>query len=86
MLHRKHRGKIVTCNVYGMLTQVQSMDGQEEEIWRFESDTNSDTMMNYSLFQALDNLSMEGWNLVIQYKLGFILRKQIRRHVPEASL
>jgi hypothetical protein len=62
------------------------MDGLEEEIWRFESNTNADTMTNYSLTQALDNLSMEGWDLVIQYKLGFILRKQIRRHVPEASL
>jgi hypothetical protein len=86
MLHRKHRGKIVTCYEYGMLTQVRGLVEAEEETWKFESNTNEDLMVNYSLFQALDNLSMEGWDLVIKHELGFILRKQIKRHVPEPSL
>lgn len=86
MLHRKHRGKIVTCYEYGVLSPVQKLVELDEETWAFKSNTNDDLMMNYTLLQALDSLSVEGWDLVIPYELGFILRKQIRRHVPEAHL
>ncbi|UQZ36524.1 hypothetical protein C2I18_25110 [Paenibacillus sp. PK3_47] len=86
MLQRKHRGKMVTCYVYGKLFPVRSLAEHEEEKWYFEYNDNEDLMVNYNLIQALNNLSLEGWELVIQHELGFILRKQIRRHVPEASL
>ena len=84
MLQRKRRGKIVSFYEYGELSQVRSIVEEVEETWSFLSNNNDDLMMNYSLIQALDNLSREGWDLVCVDQRKYILRKLVRRHIPEA--
>lgn len=48
MLQRKHRGKIISCYEYGVLSQGQSIVENGEETWVFQAENHENLMMNSS--------------------------------------
>ncbi|WP_379141989.1 hypothetical protein [Paenibacillus sp. sgz500992] len=86
MLQRKHRGKIISCYEYGVLSQGQSIVENGEETWVFQAENHENLMMNYSLIQAFNDLLMEGWELVAENKINYILRKSIKRHASSSGV
>jgi hypothetical protein len=78
MLHRRKQ-KMIKCYEYATLSTALDV---EEERWIVQSEASSIDLMNYNLIQALDQLSLEGWDLVCQGEDGYILRTQVEKQEP----
>lgn len=72
--------KLIKCFEYGELTRGIN---DEMETWFFRSSDYEFTNINCTLYEALDDLSMEGWDLVCKDDLGYILRKPTEKEEPQ---
>lgn len=76
MQNFEERQKIIHCFTYGTLRNIF---GADEETWYFESAEFTYAMINSTFIQSLDDLSMEGWDLVCQGQNEYILRKPAKK-------
>jgi len=76
----KKAAKIIQYYKHGELTQTVYED---EETWVFNSSGYELLDINCTLFQALDDLSIEGWELICKSDQGYILRKPAEMEEPE---
>jgi hypothetical protein len=72
--------KLIKCYEYGTLRQAIMA---EEETWVFETHNFEYVFMNSTFIQALDDMSMEGWDLVCKGDLEFILRTPVEKLEPQ---
>ncbi|PQP89655.1 hypothetical protein, partial [Paenibacillus sp. AR247] len=75
--------KLIKCFEYGELTR-----GTYDEImaWIFRSSDYEFVNINCTLYEALDDLSMEGWDLVCKDDLVYILRKPTEKEEPQPDV
>ncbi|GBF78255.1 hypothetical protein PA598K_06873 [Paenibacillus sp. 598K] len=72
--------KLVECYEYGSLKKLHN---PEEESWLFQAYNREYEFINSTLIETLDELSMEGWDLVCPGELGYILRKPVLKEEPK---
>jgi hypothetical protein len=72
--------KLIKCYEYGTLRNVPRA---EEETWIFVSPGLEFTYLNSNIIETLDELSMEGWDLVCKDGLEYILRTPVEKQEPQ---
>ncbi len=64
--------KLIKCFDYGVLWETIYED---EKTWILSAEGYEYTHMNCTFIETLNELSMEGWDLVCQGERGYILRR-----------
>ncbi|MFF2482701.1 hypothetical protein [Paenibacillus sp. NPDC058071] len=72
--------KLIKCHEYGMLRNAPRA---EEETWIFETHDREYEYTNYTFIATLDELSMEGWDLVCKDGIQYILRMLVEKEEPQ---
>ncbi|WP_315795304.1 hypothetical protein [Paenibacillus sp. BIC5C1] len=77
----KKTPKLIKCFEHGELIRTVY---DKEETWIFNSIGYESVNINCTLIQALDDLSMEGWELICKgEQQGYILRKPAEKEEPQ---
>jgi hypothetical protein len=63
--------QLVKYQQHGILRNTPN---REEETWIFETEDLSSELIDYELTDVLNDLSMDGWELVCRSEDGYILR------------
>jgi hypothetical protein len=78
----RKRLRLNKCYEYGTLRRIPN---DEEDTWLLEAEYKSKELQNYDLTQALNFLSSEGWELVCNDQLGYILKTPILKRIPSSN-
>jgi hypothetical protein len=68
--------QLVKYHQHGILRNIPS---REEETWIFETEDLSSELIDYELTDVLNDLSMDGWELICRSEDGYILRTKAEK-------
>jgi hypothetical protein len=71
MQRTNSKSQLVKYQQHGILRNIPN---REEETWIFETENLSSELINYELTDLLNDLSVDGWELVCRSEDGYILR------------
>jgi hypothetical protein len=63
--------QLVKYQQHGILRNIPN---REEDTWVFETEDLSSELIDYELTDVLNDLSMDGWELICRSEDGYILR------------
>jgi hypothetical protein len=75
--------KLIKCFDYGVLREILF---ENEKTWIFNAEGYEYAHINCTFIETLNEMSMEGWDLVCQDGLGYIFRKSAMKEEPQPGI